>query len=76
MPHQRLLHLGSKLIALGVDFLAAMRGQDRPDQSAITGQHSRVRVTQPLPYRGRTLDVGEQEREHRRGHQPKASHQG
>jgi hypothetical protein len=42
----------------------------------MTGQPPRVRVAQPLPDRGGTVDVGEPERARLRSRQPKASYQG
>ena len=59
-----------KLTTPAAGFLAAMHGQARPDQPPIISQHPRIRVPQPLPHRGRILDVGEQERQRLRGHQP------
>ena len=83
MRPQRPLHLDRRIhtgprrgehrenpIALAGDFLAAMRGQGRPDQPVMIGQHPRPRVPQPRRHRGGTLDVGEQERERLRGHSP------
>ena len=51
-------------IPLRIHLPALMRGQRRPDQRVMTGQHLRVNVvSQPPEQRRRALNVGEQERE-------------
>ena len=51
-------------ISLRIDFAAVVRGQRRPDQRVMPGQHLRVQVfSQPPEQRRGALDVGEQERE-------------
>ena len=60
-------------IALGVNLLAAVRGQSRPDQPMMTGENLRVHLPQPPQHRRGTLDVGEQEGERLRGQQPGTS---
>ena len=47
---------------LRIDLPAAVRGQRRPDQRVMVGQHLRVTVAQPPEQRSGALDVGEQER--------------
>ena len=51
-------------IPLRVHLAAVVRGQRRPDQRVMPGQHLRVNVVpQPPEQRRRALNVGEQERE-------------
>jgi hypothetical protein len=51
-------------IPLRIHLAAVVRGQRRPDQRMMPGQHLRVIVVpQPPEQRRRALDVGEQERE-------------
>jgi hypothetical protein len=51
-------------IPLRIDLPTVVRGQRRPDQRMMTGQHLRVDIVpQPPEQRRRALNVGEQERE-------------
>ena len=55
---------GEERIPLRIDLAAVVRGQRRPDQRMMPGQHLRVTVVpQPPKQRRRALNVGEQERE-------------
>jgi hypothetical protein len=61
---------------LGIDFLAVVSGQSRPDQRVLAGKQLRVETfPQPLEQGRRALNVGKQEREslHRQslGSQPR-----
>jgi hypothetical protein len=56
-------------ISLGIDFLAAVSGQTRPDQRVMVGKHLRVAaIPQPPQQRRRALNVGEKKRESLHGH--------
>ena len=60
---------GEQPVSLGVHFAAAVRGQARPDERAIVGQHLRVEtLPQPSQQGGRALHVGEEKRESLHGH--------
>jgi hypothetical protein len=55
---------GEEPVPHGVHLAAVVRGQGRPDQRVMPGQHLRVDVfSQPPEQRRRALNVGEQERE-------------
>ena len=61
---------------LGIDFLAVVSGQHRPDQRVVVGKHLGVETFPQPPEQGRrALDIGKQEREslHRQslGSQPR-----
>jgi hypothetical protein len=54
-------------VALGVDLIAAMRGEGGPDEPMVIGEDLRVRIAEAQKHRRGTLDVGKEEGERLRG---------
>ena len=64
---------GEERITLGVNLLAAVRGEARPDQPMMIGKYLRVPVAQAHQQRRGALDISEEKGERLRSQQLKTS---